>query len=286
MPDHDARWLVRLRIAVTGFAVVYLVVRGPHLWHLADLARTAPEGWEPVGPLVLWDVPWTPAVVQAVLVVTIPVCVLAAAGRWWRVTGPVAAVGVLVLTSHASSWGQIFHTENLLVVHLSILAGAAVIDGDKPGRRTGELPAQAMEVAVVAAYVLAGVAKLRASGLAWLDGDALAHQVAHDNLRKALVGDWYSPIGSWALDHVWIFGPLAVVSLAVELGAPLALFGGRVRTAWVASAWLFHIGVVALMAILFPYQLFGVAFLCFWAARPLLRPRSGAGSLQPASTSP
>jgi hypothetical protein len=286
MSDHDARWLVRLRIAVTGFAVVYLVVRGPHLWHLADLARTAPAGWDPVGPFVVWDSPWSPSAVRAVLVLTVPVCVLAAAGRWWRVTGPAAAVGVLILTSFASSWGQIFHTENLLVVHLTILAVAAVIDGDRPAHRTGDLPAQAMEVAVVVAYVLAGVAKLRASGLAWLDGDALAHQVAHDNLRKALVGDWYSPIGTWALDHVWIFGPLAVLSLAVELGAPLALIGGRVRTAWVASAWLFHVGVLALMAILFPYQLFGVAFLCFWAASPLLRRHAETEPLREATASP
>lgn len=272
--ERDARWLVRLRIGVTGFALVYLVVRAPHLWDVARLAVTAPDGWDPVGPLVWWSSPWSPSVVRAALVLTIPVAALATWGRWWRFTGPATAIGVLVLTSYRSSWGQIFHTENLLVLHLAILGVAAAFDGDRPGRRTADLPAQAMQVVVVVSYVLAGVAKLRTSGLAWLDGDALASQVAHDNLRKVLVGDWYSPLGAWALDHVWIFGPLAVVSLAVELGAPVVFLGGRVRTAWVAAAWLFHVGVLALMAILFPYQLSGVAYLCCFAAGPLRRARS------------
>lgn len=270
--DRDAWWLVRLRVLVTGFAFVYVVVRAPHLWSVAGLADAAPEGWDPVGPLVQWSEPWPSAVVQAVLVATVPVLALATAGRWWRWTGPLAALGVLVLTSHRSSWGQVFHTENLLVLHLVILGVAAAIDGDRPARRTRDLPAQAMTVVVVVAYVLAGVAKLRASGLGWLQGEALAHQVAHDNLRKVLVGDWYSPIGAWAVEHTWIFAPMAVASLAVELGAPIVLLGGRLRTGWVVAAWLFHLGVLVFMAILFPYQLFGVAFACCWAAGPL-RPR-------------
>lgn len=272
-PADDRAWLVRLRVAVTGFAVAYLVIRAPHLWSVAGLAESAPEGWDPVGPFVALTRPAPVWFVRTVLVATIPVAAMATAGRWWRITGPLAAIGVLLLTSYRSSWGQIFHTENLLVLHLIVLAVAALIDGDRPARRTGGLPALAMETIVVVAYVLAGVAKLRASGLAWLDGDALAHQVAHDNLRKILVGDSYSPVGAWALEHVWIFGPLALVSLAVELGAPVVFLGGRIRTAWVVAAWVFHLGVLVLMAILFPYQLFGVAFLCCFAASPLRRLR-------------
>jgi hypothetical protein len=44
----------------------------------------------------------------------------------------------------------------------------------------------------------------------------------------------------------------------------VALLGRRWRTAWVAAAWLFHVGVLALMAIAFPYQLTGVAFAAFF----------------------
>src|SRR5690606_5242718 len=136
---------------------------------------------------------------------TIVVGVLALLGRAWTITAPATAVCVLLLTSYASSWGQVFHTENLLVLHLLVLAVAAVVDGGTGARRSGELAPRAMAVVVVVAYVLAGWAKLRASGWGWVSGDALLHHVAHDNLRKVLVGDWYSPIGAWAVGHPWVF---------------------------------------------------------------------------------
>jgi hypothetical protein len=113
---------------------------------------------------------------------------------------------------------------------------------------------------IVVAYVAAGVAKLRLGGIDWLDGDVLRHHVAHDNVRKALLGDWHSPLGEAAVGHAWLFPPMAIATLVVELGAPVALLGGRWRTAWVASAWVFHAGVLALMAVLFPYQLALVGF--------------------------
>jgi hypothetical protein len=54
-----------------------------------------------------------------------------------------------------------------------------------------------------------------------------------------------------------------MATLLVELGAPVALLTGRWRTCWVVAAWGFHVGVLALMAISFPYQLTGVAFASF-----------------------
>lgn len=265
--DRDR--LALLRVLMTGYAVAYLCIRAPHLWDVAALADAAPGRWAPVGPLSLLDQPWSPAVVRTLLPATLVVAVLAALGRAWALTAPATALGVLLLTSYLSSWGQIFHTENLLVLHLLVLAVAAVVDGGTEPSRTGELAPRAMAVVVVVAYVLAGWAKLRVSGWGWVTGDALLHHVAHDNLRKVLVGDWYSPIGAWAVGHAWVFTPAAALSLLVELAAPLALLGGRLRTAWVAGAWLFHLGVLAVMAILFPYQLTGVAFAAVLVARPL-----------------
>lgn len=265
--DRDR--LVLLRVAVTGYAVAYLCVRAPHVWDVAALADAAPGRWAPVGPLVLLDDPWPAASVRLVLVVTVVVGVLAVLGRAWTVTAPATAIGTLLLTSHLSSWGQTFHTENLLVLHLVVLAVAAVVDGGTSAHRTRDLAPQAAAVVVVVAYVLAGWAKLRITGWDWASGDALRHHVAHDNLRKVLVGDWHSPLGTWAVARSWVFPPMAVLTLLVELAAPLALLGGRLRAAWVAGAWLFHVGVLAIMAILFPYQLTGVAFVAVLVARPL-----------------
>jgi hypothetical protein len=265
----DARRLGAVRIAVTGYAVAYLLVRAPHLWDVAALGDVAPDRWAPVGPLTLWSAAWSATPLRVVLVATIAVALLAAAGRWWVLTAPATALGVLVLTSYRSSWGQIFHTENLLVLHLLVLAVVAVVDGGTSARRTRELGPQAAAVVVVVAYVLAGWAKLRISGWDWATGDALRNHVAHDNLRKVLVGDWWSPLGGWAVARSWVFPPLAVLTLVVELAAPLALLGGRLRAAWIAGAWAFHVGVLAFMAILFPYQLLGVAYVAVVAARPL-----------------
>jgi hypothetical protein len=275
--------LAALRALVAGFGLGYLLVRLPHLVDVARLADTTPGRFEPVGPLVLLGDPVPESLALAVLALTLAVGVAAVAGWRWRVTGPTFALGALLVLSYRNSWGQIFHTENLLVLHLGVLAATRSADvwsldarrraraGTPPPRphiRYG-WPAQLMVVIVVVAYLVAGWAKVRASGFGWAGGDALRNLVAHDALRKELVGDSASPIGVFALRHAWIFPPMATVSLAVELLAPVALLGGRVRLAWAGCAWVFHLGVLAIMGIMFPYQVFGVAFAAFVAIESL-----------------
>ena len=97
----------------------------------------------------------------------------------------------------------------------------------------------------------------------WVRGDVLQNWIAVDNLRKILFDDLHSPIGGWMSGVDWVWMPIAVLTLIVELGAPIALVPGRVRTVWLVAAWGFHVGVFALMAISFPYQLTGVAFASF-----------------------
>jgi hypothetical protein len=139
-----------------------------------------------------------------------------------------------------------------------------------------------MASVAVLSYVLAGVAKLRMSGGAWLDGDVLLSHVAWDNLRKLELGSMHSPLGA-VLSH-WpiVFGPLAWLSMVFELGAPLALLDRRLAWTWAISMWLFHLGVGALMAIGFPYPLLGIAFAPLFAVeRPAIalasRARAGTG---------
>ena len=298
-PAPAARLAV-LRIVVGAYATAWAAIRLPaHLGHADQVAGR----WHPVGVLAPLGAP--PADVAIVLLAAAaPVLGLLFVAGWrYGAVGPLFAVAMLVLATLDSAWGQVFHTENLVVLHLLILAAgpaadvlavgrprppladaagahdranATGADGpahhealDDPGKPTGRdgrygWPVRLAAVAVVLAYVLAGIAKLRIGGLDWLDGDTLRHLVANDNLRKALLGDSYSPIGTNLVGQAWLFPPLAVVTVVVELGAVLALAGGRWRTAWVAAAWLFHVGVLALMAIVFPYQLAGVAFAPFF----------------------
>lgn len=271
--------LAALRVLVGGYALGWLLLRLPHL---LDVARAAGSRFDPVGPLAWMDRPAPTGTAVAVLLATIGAGVGFTAGWRWRLSGPAFAVGFLAVTTYRSSWGQIFHTENLLVLHLGVLAAAPSADAwsldsrRRRGQTTAESdgpeelhavrygwPAQLMVVIVVVAYLVAGWAKLRASGFGWASGDALRNLVAHDALRKEVVGGSASPIARFALRQGWIFAPMAVLSLAAELLAPVALLGGRIRVAWVAVAWLFHLGVLAVMGIMFPYQVFGVAFAAF-----------------------
>jgi hypothetical protein len=159
------------------------------------------------------------------------------------------------------------------VLHVAVLALASVVT---PPRTRG---AGATEVAAadaqsgwilrtlclvtVATYVIAGVAKLSLAGWGWVNGTTLRDQIAYDALRKIELGSVHSPFGTWLLPHAWVFPPLAGFSLAAELLAPLALLGRRPAAVWCVSAWLFHAGVLALMAIAFPYPLSAVAFAPF-----------------------
>jgi hypothetical protein len=278
-----ARRLVLIRAATFGYAAAWLVVRAPYLW---DVTALPGRRFEPVGLLALLD--WRPGRPVAITLAALTLCgaVLAAAGRVIRVAAPVAALGMLLVASLTSSFGQVFHTEHLLVLHLLVLAAYPWIVGDRDPapHEWGTRWVLAMLATVTAVtYVVAGVTKLRLSGTAWVDGGVLRNWVAADNLRKLLLEDPYSPVGAELAGIGWVWAPIAVATLAVEFGAPVIVLGARrAAYAWVAAAWLFHVGVLGVMAIAFPYQLSGVAYLALLPLERLeRRAHSVLGRLRP-----
>lgn len=265
--EAPARRLAVVRILVGAYAVVFISIR---TFHWLDLARLPERRFDPVGALGWLADPWSSGVVILLSVLAAAGAVAFVLGWRFRIIAPLFAVLLLILTTHGNSWGQILHTENLLVIHVIILAFSPADAAYAVGRRTAVEDAPSheygwalriMTLVVVIAYVIAGLAKLRNGGFDWLTGDVLRNQVAHDNLRKIVLGDVHSPIGAWLVQFGWLFPPMAVASVFVELGAPIVLLGGRWKTAWVSAAWAFHIGVLALMAILFPYPISGIAFV-------------------------
>ena len=133
-------------------------------------------------------------------------------------------------------------------------------------------------------YLIAGLAKLRYGGLGWIAGDTLRNHVAYAAARLDLLGGDPSPFAPVGVRLSWVWPFAAAAAVAIELSAPIALVGGKVRTVWVIAAWLLHAGVLALMLIGFPYPLFLVAFAPFfrverlWTDRPawMLRARRQA----------
>jgi hypothetical protein len=276
-PAPAAR-LAALRLAVGCFALGYLVVRWPNLvsYAMFDDRRFAPVGVVSlVGEPVAGDL-------ARLLVAAAVVCGVAFVAGWrYRISGPLFALLLLWVTTYRNSFGQVFHTEDLMVLHVLILALAPAADAWSLDARRKETPAdsgwygwavQLMCLVTVLTYFVTGETKLRNAGLDWVTSDSLRNYVAYDNLRKSELGDVHSPLASLFLSHAWLFHPLAVFTLAVELGAPLAMLGNRVARVWAAAAWGFHLGVLALMAIVFPYPLLGVAFAPFFPLERLRLP--------------
>lgn len=268
----DWRWsapperLAAVRIVIFGWAALYLIIRSVALTDIDAAARS----FDGIGGVWWLDAPLSGATLTALLVAAVAAAIAAAAGWRYSITAPCAAVAILVLLSHRLSFGQVLHTENLLVLHTLALAAMPAADAWRIGARpatteratTYGWSLQALTAITTIAYAVAAWAKIRNGGLDWLSGDVLRNHVAHDNLRKELLGDPSSPIAPHLVPHPWLFAPMAWVSMIVELLAPAMIVAShRWRVRWVALAWLFHAGVLAVMAILFPYQLLLIAFV-------------------------
>ena len=295
MPAPAER-LSMLRIFVGLYALLYLLIRAPNL---TSVARFAAAEFEPIGVVHLLRAPLAPAFVYVLWILASVSGVAFTTGLWYRLSGPAFALSFLWVTSYRSAWGMIFHNENLPALHLVLLAlapAAEVLSIDARGGTVAPREAsgrygwaiRAISAVTVVSYVIAGCAKLRLAGPAWLDGELLRAHVAYDNLRKIELGSIHSPFGAWLVKYAWPFSGLAALSLALELGAPLALLHDRMGRIWALGVFGFHVGVLALMAIAFPYQLTFVAYLSFVPLERVagrLRRRVPASAARPAPTS-
>ncbi|TPV93079.1 MAG: hypothetical protein B7733_22375 [Myxococcales bacterium FL481] len=277
--------LARLRMALGAFATIYLLVRVPSLVATTTMSASA---FEPIGPLWWLEHPVAPAIVYLVILGTAACGFGFSAGWRFRATAPAFALGCAFLFTYRSSWSMVFHTDNLLLLHVCVLALSPAADTaslDAKRHRARERrsqishgyygwPVQLTGTVTVVTYVVAGYAKLEHVGWQWCVGDVLRQQIAYDNVRKLLAGAMHAPWGLQVIDQAWLMAVFATGTLVVELGAPVALLGRRLGYAWCICAWGFHIGVLALMAILFAYPVLGFAYLSFF---PLERwPRRSA----------
>ena len=289
-PALPAERLSALRMLVGAFAVVYLLAR---VVNLTGFGSFNPAGFRPIGVITALG---TTPLSGSVVILQYVACVLSGiaflTGWRYRIFGPLFAALLLWVLTYRNSWGMIFHTENLMVLHVMVLGLSRAADvGSLDARAGRSAPARDLRrygwairlmawIAVVA-YMLAGIAKLRLIGADWMTGDILRNYIADDNLRKLELGDFYSPIGAWLVGHGWVFPPLAFFTVIVELAGPVAFLGPWFARVWALLAWGFHVGVLAVMAIFFPYPLFGFAYAPLFAVErlPVLRRLTG---LQPA----
>lgn len=280
--------LALIRILVGAFAMVSLFT------HRAEVASVSTAGAQylPVGLMNLLPGPLSPDQVSA-LQWALPVLGAAwTAGFAWRGVGPLFGLGYWLWASWRLSWGSIAHDLHLatmfvLVLSFSPAAGALSLDARFPtplAERKGEpwtyaWPVRLLAAVSAATYLLAGVAKVRTpAGFGWASGENLLGQMAYARLvftvyEPSLPPD---PVLTWVAQHPLFLRVGATAALALELGAPLALLGGRVRTVWALGILGLHQAIRVLMGIAFPFHSLGFVLLPFFPLERLL-PRRWRG---------
>ncbi|MBT8241515.1 MAG: HTTM domain-containing protein [Acidimicrobiia bacterium] len=257
--------LAALRILISGFVLVYLLA---NVFEFSRLASRPASEFEPVGIVTLLDQPLGSRV-WLLFGAAILAGSAALVGYAFRFTGPLFAGLVLVWASYHSSWGQMLHFEHLFTLHLLILAVSPAADAwsvqpmrtrPPPSRRYG-WPIRLLAITTVVTYCIAGVAKLRISGLDWIDGSTLSNHIGYSATRMEVLGGFVPPVAPYVIGREWLMGPMAVGGVLIELVAPLALLGGRWRRWWVVGVLGFHVGTAATMMVWFPYQGLGLALL-------------------------
>ncbi len=97
------------------------------------------------------------------------------------------------------------------------------------------LPRKLVLVAAVGFYFAAGFAKLFHSGLAWADGQTVQY---FSQLRS---GQY--PLADYFVEYLWLAKIGSVVTLLLEVGAPLALFSRPLRHLWVVGLLGMHMAI-------------------------------------------
>jgi hypothetical protein len=276
MAPAPATRLAVFRILIGVFSAGYLLARLPVLLAMGDESRIE---WEPVGVLWWLDDPLPGWAVRCAVLVTIALAVGFATGVAFRIVGPAFALALLFVTTYRSSNGQLLWFDNLLVLHAVLIGCSPAADALQLGGRgeavVGESPRYGWPLrlaAIVTAvtYALAGVAKLRIGGTGWLDGDSLRNHVAFSATRLRVLGGTPSPLAEPMMNMGWLFTPLAIATLVIELGAPLVLVMSKLRVPWVALAWSMHAAIAATMFVVFPYPLALIAFAPLFRLERLL----------------
>jgi hypothetical protein len=160
------------------------------------------------------------------------------------------------------SYGKIDHDRYAILVVLAALptAGRARHGDETPSEAAG-FALRVTQIAVIATYFLASVAKFRYGGLAWLTGATLTRSFIR---RGTVLARWLLKIPGFTT--VSQFG---IVSF--ELISPLVFFvKPRYRYAMIAGFYFFHLLTFCLITISFiPHQIAMAGFLPLEKVTPL-----------------
>lgn len=257
-----AQWfapLPRERLAVFS-RIVHLTVLFTVLctdrW-VADHAWAPREFWQPVGLARLLGIPAPVPSTMTALQVVIGISAAAAIAG----VGPRRLVNAVVAGAYtwwlvwAFSFSKVDHDRLTVVVALVVLA---IVPGTGRGRDPlAGWALRTVQIVFLLAYPLSALAKLRASGTAWMSSAVFARAIVR---RGSSFGDWFVTRPGLLQFGQWLF-------ISFEMAAVAGLSRRRmVRGAVLAGIVLLH---------LFTYAAIGISFLphtvCITAFLPLER---------------
>lgn len=90
---------------------------------------------------------------------------------------------------------------------------------------------------VVFTLFAGGIAKLRYSGIRWMDGESLRFFIS-----RPRVGSW-KWLKTWFTKHPSSCSAISIATMVIELGAPVALVYEQARMPLIIATLLFHLGI-------------------------------------------
>lgn len=287
---EDARRLAAIRIALFALLAIRLATNG-------DYGQVADQPAALFDPVSLFHLlPSMPSselttVVQALAVVA---ALCAAAGAYPRASFPAAFALALFLGLMLNATGKIVHNDVLLMLCLIPLLAAPSAASrvwSLGSRRQPAFvdpaygwPIRLAMVIVGLAYLLAGLQKLRFSGLDWVTGDNLRYVLLSASDTQAAPNQ----LGLFIAEHDPLFHLFAAGALIVELGFILCLPFAKLRWLFIPAAVGLHAGIYLTMDLNYlPQAITAAVVFVNWAwIADAVRSRSQLSPPRPARRTP
>ena len=262
MPRARVAWL---RIIVYAFVPIDVLLTTSWVLRHADVPA---ELYQPlyVARVLSLPVP-TESQIMVVGGLLIGAAVAAATGRLPRALGAAVFVLYFEWMLVAMSYGKVDHDRFAFLVALAVLP--TVGRASRADTRSDEAAGWAIrciQVAVVATYFLAALAKFRFGGWDWANGATLTRAV----LRRG------TSLGQPLLGVPWLLHAAQWGIIVFELASPLLLLRNRLGRGLVVFCFAFHLVTFAAITIIFLPHL--VALLSFVALERVRLPRLSRGA--------
>lgn len=264
-----ARPLALCRIAFYGLLLLYYWSYDFGVWALAPVTT-----WAPTPPYFFLGLPRasheTLILLQFAWKAALLLACLGLATRF--ATATAFALGLYLIGFMRNI--DMNHTDAALILVLGIMAvarcgDACALDRWLVGRSRPRVappsgdyrwPVQLIQMATILPLFVAGIAKLRHSGLEWVFSDTLAIVMLQNNFRT-------DPLLPWGIElarFVWLCQALAAGALLIELLLPLALINVKARLVLVPSAIMLLVGFRLLLGPNFAPLIICYAFWLPW----------------------